>query len=96
MLLFQTQDVFSRYVYGATHAHVVNMCWPLLWGIHQMGCSFATFGTYTLVGSLKWIMRALNSQGLRLWWLHHSCCMNHIVNAKVASLVFCVAYHSLP
>ena len=42
-------------------SHLVHMCWPLLWGLHQMGCCFATFCTYALVGSLKWIMRALNS-----------------------------------
>ena len=65
---------------GTTHAH---MCWPLLWGLHQMGHSFATFGAYAPVGSVKWIMRALNSQGLRLWWLHHSCCMNHIGRASM-------------
>ena len=58
-------------VYGTTDAHLVHMCWPLLWGLYQMGCSFATFGTYDLVGSLKWIMTVLNSQGSRLWWLHH-------------------------
>ena len=27
-------------VYGTTHAHLVHMCWPLLWGLHQMGHSF--------------------------------------------------------
>ena len=42
----------------------------LLWVVHQMGCNSATFGTYALVQSLKWIMRVLNSQGSRLWWLH--------------------------
>ena len=47
-------------VYGTTHAHLVHMYWPLLWGLHQMGRSFATFGTYALVGSLQWIMRVLN------------------------------------
>ena len=36
-----------------------------------MGHSFATFGTYTLAASLRWIMRALNSQGYRLWRLNH-------------------------
>ena len=36
-----------------------------------MGRSVATCGIYTLVGSLQWIMRVLNSQGSRLWWLHH-------------------------
>ena len=51
-------------VYGITHAHLVHMCWPLLWGLRQMGCNFATFATYALVGSLQWIMRVLNSQGL--------------------------------
>ena len=34
-------------------AHVL----PIVVGLHQMGCSFATCGTYTLVGSLKWIIR---------------------------------------
>ena len=58
-------------MYGATHIHLVLMCGPLSWGLHQMGHSSATFGTCTLVGSLKWIMRVLNSQGQRLWWLHH-------------------------
>ena len=37
-------------VYGTTHAHLLRMSWPLLWGLHQMGCSFATCGTYALVG----------------------------------------------
>ena len=50
-------------VYGTTHAHLVHMCWPLLWALHQMGHSFITLGTYALVGSLQWIMRALNPQG---------------------------------
>ena len=50
-------------IYGTTHAHLVHMCRPLLWALHQMGHNFATFGTYTLVGSLHWIMRAPNSQG---------------------------------
>ena len=36
--------------YGTTHAHLVHMCWPLLWGLRQMGRSFATLGTYALVG----------------------------------------------
>ena len=36
-------------MYGTTHAHLVHMCWPLLWGLRQMGRSFATFGTYTQV-----------------------------------------------
>ena len=58
-------------VYGTTHAHLVHMCWPLLWGLHQMGRSFATFSTYTLVESLKWIMTVINTQGSRLWRLHH-------------------------
>ena len=58
-------------VYGTTHAHLVHICWPLLWGLHQMGRNFATFGTYALLGSFKWIMRVLNSQGSRLWRLHH-------------------------
>ena len=62
-------------MYGTTHAHLVHMCWPLLRGLRQMGRSFATFGTYTLVGSLQWIMRVLNSH-----W--------HRINAKVASHVF--------
>ena len=74
MSLFQTQDVFfpeTVYGTGRTHAHLVHMCWPLLQGLQQTGRSSATFGTYALVGSLKWIMRVLNSQGSRLWWLHH-------------------------
>ena len=41
-----------------------------VWALHQMGHSFATFGTYTLVGSLRWIMRAPNAQGQRLWRYH--------------------------
>ena len=41
-------------VYGTTHAHLVHMCWPLSWALHQMGHKFATFGTYALVGSLRW------------------------------------------
>ena len=45
-------------MYGTTHAHFVLVCWPLLWGLHQMGHSFATFGTCALVR-----MRMLNSQG---------------------------------
>ena len=72
MSLFQTQRWYVPVtVYGTTHAHLVQMCWPLLWGIHQIGRSSATFGTYAVVGSLQWIMRVLNSQGLRLWWMHH-------------------------
>ena len=44
---------------GTTHAHLVRMCWPLLWGLHQkMRCSSATCGAYALVGSLRWIMSA--------------------------------------
>ena len=58
-------------VYGTTHAHLVHMCWLLLWGFHQMGHNFATFSTYALVGSLEWIIRALNSQGSRPCQLHH-------------------------
>ena len=54
-----------------SHAHLVHMCWQLLWGLHQMGRRCATFGTYALVGSLKWIMRVLNSQSSRLRRLHH-------------------------
>ena len=50
-------------VYGITHAHVVRMCWPLLWGIHQMGRTFATFGTHALLGSRKYII----TQGSRPW-----------------------------
>ena len=50
-------------MYGTTHTHLVHMCWPLSWALHQMGHSFATFGRYALVGSLRWIMRAPNSQG---------------------------------
>ena len=45
-------------MYGVTHTHLVHMCWPVLWGFYQMRCSSATFGTYALVGSLKWIMSA--------------------------------------
>ena len=30
-------------MYGTTHAHLVHMCWPLSWALHQMGHSFATF-----------------------------------------------------
>ena len=56
------------------------MCWPLLWALRQVGRSFATFGTYALVRSLKWIMRVLNSQGSRLWWFI----------TQVASTVFCL------
>ena len=33
-------------MYGTTHTHLVHMCWPLLWGLRQMGRNFATFGTY--------------------------------------------------
>ena len=36
-------------VYGTTHPHLVHMYWPLSWALHQMGHSFATFGTYILV-----------------------------------------------
>ena len=81
MSLFQTQGTVHGLpvtVYGTTHAHLVHMCWPLLWGLHQMGCSFATCGTYTLVGSIKWIMRVLNSEG----------CGGCIT--QVASPVFCL------
>ena len=53
-------------VYGTTHAHLVHMYLPLLWGLRHVGRSFATSGTYTVVGSLQWIMRVLNSQGSRL------------------------------
>ena len=35
-------------VYGTYHAHLVHMCWPLLWGLYQMGCISATFGTHAL------------------------------------------------
>ena len=77
MSLFQTLDVFLPVtVYGTMHAPFVHMCWPLLWSLRQMGRSFATFGTYALVGSLKWTMRVLNSQGSRLWWLHHPSLQN--------------------
>ena len=77
-------------VYGTTRAHLVHMCWPLLWGFHQMGCSFATSGTYALVGSLKGIMRVLKSQGSMLWWLHHP-------SRFTCVLVACISggYHSL-
>ena len=30
-------------MYGTTHAHLVHMCWPLSWALHQMGHNFATF-----------------------------------------------------
>ena len=78
---FPDCDTDRRYflpvtVYGTTHAHLVHMCWPLLWGLHQMGRSFATIGTYGLVGSLKWIMWVLHSQG-SIWWrtvLYHQIC----------------------
>ena len=78
-------------VYDTNHPHLVHMCWPLLWGLHQMGCSFATFGTCALVGSLKWIMRVLNSQGSRMWWLHHPSSF-----ARVLFLCISRGYHSLP
>ena len=64
-------------MYGTTHAHLVHMCWPLLWGLRQMGRSFATFGTYARVGSLRWIMRVLNSHGYRLWRLNHPSLESH-------------------
>ena len=41
--------LFEVTVYCTTHAHLVHMCWPLSWALHQMGHSFATFGTYALV-----------------------------------------------
>ena len=75
-------------VHGATHAH---LCWPLLWGLHQMGYSFATFGTYARAGALKWIMRVLNSQGSRLWWLHHPSRFTCVLFACISG-----GYHSLP
>ena len=79
-------------VYGTNHPHLVHMCWPLLWGLlHQMGCSFATFGACAVVGSLKWIMRVLNSQGSRVWWLHHPSSF-----ARVLFLCISRGYHSLP
>ena len=28
-------------IYGTTHTLLVLMCWPLLWGLHQMGHTFA-------------------------------------------------------
>ena len=40
-------------VYGTSHAHLVHMCWPLLWGLHQMGNNFATCSTYTLGGATQ-------------------------------------------
>ena len=63
----------------------------VLWGLHQMGRNFATCGAYTLVGSLTGIMRVLNPQGLRLWWLHHA--------SRLTCVMFvCISggYHSLP
>ena len=39
-------------VYGTTHAHLVHVCWPLLWSLRQMGRNFATLGIYALVASL--------------------------------------------
>ena len=27
-------------VYGTTYVQLVHMCWPLLWGLHQIGRSF--------------------------------------------------------
>ena len=27
-------------VYGTTYVQLVHMCWPLLWGRHQIGRSF--------------------------------------------------------
>ena len=77
-------------VYGTTHAHLVHMCWPLLWGLHQMGHSFATCSTYALGGSLKWIMRVLNSEGSRLWWLHHPSRFTRVLFACISG-----GYHSL-
>ena len=90
-------------LYGTTHAHLMHMCWPRFWGFYQMGRSSATFGTYALVGSLKWIMRVLNSQGSRLWWLHHpslQCCPTlppWLRNPK-HWLFACISggYHNLP
>ena len=37
-------------MHGTTHAHLVHMCWPLSWALHQMGHSFATFGASKEVG----------------------------------------------
>ena len=78
-------------VCGTTHTHLVHMCWPLLWGIHQMGCNFDTCGAYALVGSLKVIMRVLNSQGSRLWWLHHPSRFTCVLFACISG-----GYHRLP
>ena len=58
----------------------------LLWGLHQMGHRFAIFSTYALVGSLKWIMRALNSQGSRPWQLHHPSLQCRLPNQPHAPL----------
>ena len=60
-------------------------------GLHQMGHSFATFGTSALVGSLKWIVRVLNSQGSRLWWLHHPSRFTCVLFAYISG-----GCHSLP
>ena len=37
-------------MYGTIHAHLVHMCWPLSWALHQMGHSFARFGASKEVG----------------------------------------------
>ena len=51
VVLFQTPDVFlPGTMSGTAHAHFVLRCWPLLWGLHQMGHSFATFGKCAPVG----------------------------------------------
>ena len=43
------------------------------------------------LGSLKWIMRVLNSQGSRLWWLHHPSCFTCVLFASING-----GYHSIP
>ena len=53
-------------VYGTTHAHLVHMCWPLSWALHQMGHSFATFGTYALVCWMNHMGTASTQQPLHM------------------------------
>ena len=69
-------------MYGTTHAHLVHMCWPLLWGLRQMGRSFATFGTVCYSRTQKFFTVPLDPQ-------YHLCWMKHIgINTKVTSHVF--------
>ena len=90
--LLETQDVFPPGTDNGTNdAHLVHMCWPVLWGLHQLGYSFATCVTYALMGSHKWIMRVLNSQGSWLWWLHHPSRFTCVLFACISG-----GYHSLP